>query len=109
VTRRFLEALARGPILLDAGMGTRLIGRGLGTGEASSWNLDRPDDVLEIHRLDVEAGSQAVLTNTFCACRSWLEKLGTASTACRDPKMRGSSVKLLTGFPTLLRGFSPCE
>ena len=73
------DALRRGPILLDAAMGTRLIARGLDPSRGDDpclWNLARPDDVLAVHRLDIAAGSDALLTNTFGANRRWLTRLG---------------------------------
>ena len=72
----FAEALARGPLLLDAAMGTRLIGLGLDleSDDPSAWNLSRPDLVLEVHRRDVRAGADALLTNTFGANQTWLDR-----------------------------------
>ncbi|HEX8200837.1 MAG TPA: homocysteine S-methyltransferase family protein [Isosphaeraceae bacterium] len=77
--RRFRAALARGrPLLLDAAMGTRLVARGLDLArdDPCLWTLDRPDDVLAVHRRDVAAGSDALLTNTFGANRRTLARLG---------------------------------
>ena len=73
-------ALRRGPLLLDAAMGTRLIARGLdlANDDPSLWNLDRPEAVAEVHRLDVLAGADAVTTNTFGANRTWLARYGRA-------------------------------
>ncbi len=45
-------------------------------GDLSALNLDRPEWVFELHRDDFEAGSDAVLTNTFGASRPWLESRG---------------------------------
>lgn len=61
--------LARGPLLrLDGGMGSMLFARGLGAGEAPErWTLERGDEIVAIHRAYVEAGSEAVQTNTFGA------------------------------------------
>jgi 5-methyltetrahydrofolate--homocysteine methyltransferase len=75
---RFLAALARGPLLLDAAMGTRLIARGLDLAgdDPCHWNLEHPEDVLDIHRRDILAGSDAILTNTFGANRLTLRRLG---------------------------------
>jgi 5-methyltetrahydrofolate--homocysteine methyltransferase len=70
--------MARQVLVLDAGMGTRLLGRGLDLrrDDPRLWNLDRPDEVLAAHRLDAGAGSNACLTNTFGANRAWLSRLG---------------------------------
>jgi methionine synthase I (cobalamin-dependent) len=75
---RFLAALEREILVLDAGMGTRLCARGLDLGrdDPCLWNLDRPDDVLDVHRRDAAAGCHAVFTNTFGANRAWLERFG---------------------------------
>ncbi len=75
---RLLAALARGPLLLDAAMGTRLIARGLilGDDDPALWNLARPEIVADLHRRDVGAGSDALVTNTFGANRTWLSRFG---------------------------------
>jgi 5-methyltetrahydrofolate--homocysteine methyltransferase len=71
----------RGTLLLDAAMGTRLIAGGLdlSTDDPCAWNLTRPDDVLAVHRRDVAAGSDALITNSFGANRLWLAHLGLAA------------------------------
>ena len=74
----FKGALAKGPILLDAAMGTRLIVRGLdlASDDPCLWVLDRPAEVLQVHRLDIQAGADALLTDTFGANRAWLNRFG---------------------------------
>jgi len=78
VSDRFLEALARGPILLDAAMGTRLIARGLDltSDDPALWVIDHPLEVLQIHQADIAAGAEVLLANTFGANRAWLERFG---------------------------------
>ncbi len=85
MTDALAAALARGPILLDAAMGTRLIARGLDLAreDPSLWVLDHPDEVAAIHRRDVAAGSDAVLTDTFGATRAWLARFGRAADSPR--------------------------
>ena len=65
----FCERLRQGPcLLLDGGLGTELIARGLPAGDPPErWTLDRPDEVLGVHRSYVEAGSEAIHTTTFGA------------------------------------------
>jgi methionine synthase I (cobalamin-dependent) len=58
------EVLQRGSLLLDAAMGTALLGEGL-EGRAPAWNLTHPDRVRSVHRSHVAAGADLVLTNTF--------------------------------------------
>lgn len=72
-----------GPLLLDAAMGTRLIARGLDLSgdDPCLWCLDRPEEVAEIHRLDVRAGADALTTNTFGANHAWLSRFGRADEA----------------------------
>jgi len=83
VIDRFAAAIAARPLLLDAAMGTRLIARGLDLArdDPSAWALDRPDDVLALHRLDILAGADAILANTFGANRAWLARYGRGADA----------------------------
>ncbi|HXN55476.1 MAG TPA: homocysteine S-methyltransferase family protein [Myxococcales bacterium] len=55
------------PLLLDGGMGTALIARGLEphSERAPTWSLVHPREVTAVHRAQVEAGAELVLTNTF--------------------------------------------
>jgi 5-methyltetrahydrofolate--homocysteine methyltransferase len=64
------ESLAEGPVLTDGAWGTQLQARGLATGEfPDCWNLSHPEQVAEVARAYVEAGSRVILTNTFGANR----------------------------------------
>jgi 5-methyltetrahydrofolate--homocysteine methyltransferase len=77
---RLLDALARGPLVLDAAIGTRLIARGLDTqrDDPVLWNLDRPEAVGDCHHADADAGADILLTNTFGGNRAWLDRFGRA-------------------------------
>jgi 5-methyltetrahydrofolate--homocysteine methyltransferase len=62
------KRISEGIFLLDGAMGTQLIARGIEAGVCSDYlNIDSPDIVFDIHRAYLEAGSDAVLTNTFGA------------------------------------------
>ena len=76
----FGERLRAGPpLLLDGGMGTMLMARGLPAGVAPElWNVERPDDVRAVHAAYVEAGADGVHTNTFGANPERLAKHGLA-------------------------------
>ena len=76
----FMADLTRGgPILTDGSWGTQIMKRGLGPGESpDSWNLTHPEQVEEVAREYVEAGSRVILTNTFGANRYVLGKFGLA-------------------------------
>lgn len=63
-----LEYMKDNLLFLDGGMGTMLQDRGLAPGELPErWNYSRPDDVIDIHRMYYDAGSNVVSTNTFGA------------------------------------------
>ena len=71
---RFLEAIQRRMLVLDAGIGLRLIlSKQIGENESSARaNLELSEQVLALHQADIEAGSDAILTNTFATNRSSL-------------------------------------
>lgn len=61
-----VAALGTRVLLLDGGLGTELIARGLAQGEAPErWNLEQPRHLVEVHRAYVEAGSDIIHANTF--------------------------------------------
>ena len=66
---RFLDAIRDRPLLLDAGMGLRLILSGtlFATEDTSAVNVSYPEHVGRFHEEDIRAGSDAILTNTFGA------------------------------------------
>lgn len=79
----FREALGKKVLFLDGGMGTLLQARGLKPGEfPETWNVNRPEDVMEIHRDYLKAGADIILANTFGAngikYKENLEELVTA-------------------------------
>lgn len=78
-----VPAAPRRPRLLDSGLGVRLVARGLDlrSEDPSLWNFTRPEDVADLHRLDIAAGSEAILTNTFGANAVWLARCGHADRA----------------------------
>jgi methionine synthase I (cobalamin-dependent) len=71
--------LQQGVFLLDGAMGTQLFARGIAPGTCSdALNLESPEIVAEIHRAYLQAGSDAVITNTFGANRYALARHGHA-------------------------------
>lgn len=67
----------REPLVLDGGLGSMLIARGLAAGTApEAWILDRPAEIVAVHRAYVDAGSDAVHTATFGANRLRLAHVG---------------------------------
>jgi 5-methyltetrahydrofolate--homocysteine methyltransferase len=67
-------------LLLDGGMGTSLIARGLDLDREPPevWNLRQPELVREVHRRFIEAGAGAVQSNTFGGNRLRLARYGLA-------------------------------
>ena len=71
------ERIRQGIFLLDGAMGTQLIARGVEAGRCNDYlNIDLPDTIFEIHRSYFQAGSDAVLTNTFGANKFALARYG---------------------------------
>ncbi len=64
---RFRRLLShRSFILGDGAMGTMLQSKGLTQGQApEEWSLERPEEVAAVHRAYIEAGSDAIQTNSF--------------------------------------------
>ena len=77
-----LARIGEGTLLLDGGLGSELMRRGLGVGECpEEWNVTRPDDVAAIHRDYYAAGSDVVNTNTFGGSALKLAAYGLAGRA----------------------------
>lgn len=75
--RSFLEAIHRGVLTLDGGMGTQLYERGvLFSVNYEELVVSRPEIVRSIHEDYVRAGAQVIETNTFGANRVRLARHG---------------------------------
>jgi len=71
------ERIKQGLFLLDGAMGTQLIARGIEAGTCNDYlNIKSSDIISDIHRSYFEAGSDAVLTNTFGANKYALGRYG---------------------------------
>jgi len=75
---KILSKIAKGKTLVsDGAWGTFLHQKGLKAEECPElWNLDRPDDVLEIAQSYVDAGADLILTNSFGASPHKLKGYG---------------------------------
>ncbi len=72
--------LYREVLVLDGGMGTSLLARGLPRGYPPDlWSVERPEEVRLLHEAYVEAGADIILTNTFGASRLRLDPYGWGS------------------------------
>lgn len=69
-----MEAVRERILLFDGAIGTMLQSRGLPVGEpAEKWVLEKPEEVLRLHREYVEAGAEVLTTNTFGGSRFKLQ------------------------------------
>ena len=73
-----LERLASGEVLVaDGATGTMLQAAGLPTGTpGEAWILERPEEIIKLHRAYLEAGCQMILTTTFGGTRARLKAAG---------------------------------
>jgi 5-methyltetrahydrofolate--homocysteine methyltransferase len=73
-----LERLASGEVLIaDGATGTMLQEAGLPAGTpGEAWVLERPEEIMRLHRAYLDAGSQIVLTTTFGGTRARLKAAG---------------------------------
>jgi 5-methyltetrahydrofolate--homocysteine methyltransferase len=89
---KLLSSIEKGVVLLDGAMGTELVRRGLADGTPSElWNLDHPSEVQSVHQAYAEAGSDAILTNSFGANRT---KLAASGNDNRIVQINKTAVKL---------------
>lgn len=77
MSETILDTIKKSIVLLDGGMGTELIAHGFAQGECpESWNVTKPEVVQNIHQNYFDAGSDAVLTNSFGGSQLKLEAYG---------------------------------
>ncbi len=73
----FLQRLNEGLLVADGAMGTMLYSRGIPLSQCfDQLNLTQPDLIQGIHRAYVEAGAEALETNTFTTNRYRLARFG---------------------------------
>jgi homocysteine S-methyltransferase len=88
----YLERLKKGILLFDSAMGTAIYGRGVFLNRCyEEVNLTNPEIVLDIYRSNLEAGAQALTTNTFAASAY---KLAAHNLADRMAEINRSGVQL---------------
>jgi methionine synthase I (cobalamin-dependent) len=72
-----LEKVKQEGLVLDGGMGSMLISKGLKGGEcAEKWNIDHPEIIREIHQAYFDAGADVATANTFGASSFKLDQSG---------------------------------
>jgi 5-methyltetrahydrofolate--homocysteine methyltransferase len=73
------QKLTEGLLFLDGAMGTQLMAKGIESGKCNEMlNIESPQTILDIHRSYIQAGSDAVYTNTFGANEITLARHGLA-------------------------------
>ena len=81
----FIERIAEDrPMLYDGGFGSQLFERGIELTNSTLANEEHPDAVVDIHRIYIEAGVDAIGSNTFVASELHLEMAG------KDPAAAGT-------------------
>ncbi len=103
---KVLAKIAEGKVLVsDGAWGTFLHQKGLKSDECpESWNLQRPDDVLEIASSYVEAGADIVLTNSFGASPLKLEGYGLETQTTELNRSAAELSKKAAGDRALVMG-----
>ncbi len=92
------ERIRQGVFLLDGAMGTQLFARGVEPGSCNDLlNVTSPDLVHDIHRAYFDAGSDAVLTNTFGANRYALARHGCADRTVEINKAGAEAARRAAG------------
>jgi len=103
---KVLDKIAGGKVLVsDGAWGTFLHLKGLKADECpESWNLQRPEDVLEIASSYVEAGADIVLTNSFGASPLKLEGYGLEAQTAELNRSAAELSKKAAGDRALVMG-----
>ena len=100
-----LERLASGEILIaDGATGTMLQTAGLPVGTpGEAWILERPEEIMRLHRAYLEAGSQIILTSTFGGTRARLKHAGLDDQVVEINRRAAELACQMAGDPTTLR------
>uniref|UniRef100_UPI004024D692 homocysteine S-methyltransferase family protein n=1 Tax=Eshraghiella crossota TaxID=45851 RepID=UPI004024D692 len=77
-----LDELGKRILFFDGGLGSLLQERGLEPGELpETWNLTRPEILIDIHKAYINAGADIINANTFGANRFKFDNLEEIITA----------------------------
>ena len=84
--------------MLDGAMGTQLFARGVEVGGCNEYlNVGSPDVLCEVHRAYLDAGSDAVITNTFGANKYALGRHGLGGEVVAINKAGAEVARLAAG------------
>ncbi|MHC4271118.1 MAG: homocysteine S-methyltransferase family protein [Planctomycetota bacterium] len=83
MTRQNLkDKIASDLLILDGAMGTQLMARGIEPGTCNDYlNIGSPDIIADVHNAYLQAGSDAIITNTFGANKFTLARHGLSDKA----------------------------
>ena len=99
------ERIKRDLFLLDGAMGTELIARGIEAGKCNDYlNIEQPDIISDIHRSYLEAGSDAVIANTFGANKYALGRHGFAQETIKINKAGAQIARRAAGEKNYVLG-----
>lgn len=101
-----LERLAAGDILIaDGATGTMLQAAGLPAGmPGEAWILERPEEIVRLHRAYLKAGSQIILTSTFGGTRARLKAAGLDLQAAEINRRAAELARQAAGNDTYVGG-----
>ncbi len=110
------------PFLLDGGMGEAIAKRQLNQKGSPFWSgralIEAPDVVQELHEAFIDAGADAIITNTYGVVRSFMAEIGNEerfgdlnriagelAVAARDAQGRG--ILIAGSLPPLSSSYDP--
>ena len=105
-----LERIEESVLILDGAMGTQLMAAGVQPGYCNDvLNLESPDIVASVHAKYLDAGSDAVLTNTFGANKIRLKHHGHADKAVEICRAAAELARNVAGQDRYVIGdIGPC-
>ncbi len=105
-----LALAASRTVIVDGAMGTQLQLAGLGLSECgSAWNLDHPERLAAIHSAYIQAGCDAIITNSFGANRWVLGRYGLGNRVEDVNRAAALVARRAAGIGTCVLGdIGPC-
>ena len=81
---KLIVRIKQGPFILDGATGTQLMAAGAAAGVCNDYlNIESPEIVAGVHRAYIQAGSDAIITNTFGANKITLARHGHSDKAAQ--------------------------